>query len=630
MLALIDIVLVNLAYLTAFFFRFERAIPQNYIEIYTSSIPFIIVIYLVSFYFCKLYESLWTYAGIDEFLLSIGGCIVPSIITLIFNSTFHKHIPYTVLLLSNILTIIYVVGFRLSFRVFRRIILGLNHKDRKDSKRVIVIGAGAAGNMIIREMKKYHNRKYIPVALIDDDRSKIGATISGVKVLGDRNSVVKVVEEKKIDEIVIAIPSLKGKDKKDIINICKGTGCKIKLVPSIENLIDGNISLNKIKDVDVEDLLGREPIKLDNKGIAEYIENKTVLVTGGGGSIGSELCRQIVKYNPKELLVLDVYENNAYDLQNELKYDYPNLNLKVLITSVRDRKRLAKIFNEYKPQIVFHAAAHKHVPLMEANPSEAIKNNVFGTLNVAEFADKYKAERFVLISTDKAVNPTNIMGASKRMCEMVIQAMDKHSNTEFVAVRFGNVLGSNGSVIPLFKKQIANGGPITLTHKEITRFFMTIPEAAQLVLQAGAYAKGGEIFVLDMGSPVKIYDLACDLIKLSGLEPGIDIEIKVTGLRPGEKLYEELLMAEEGLGSTKHDKIFIGRPLAMDLATLKNRFEKMRFILEHGSYEELLNEVESLVVTYKRVKEKEVAIDEEIEDFEDVEEEIEWRRMTVN
>lgn len=619
MLILIDIVLINLAYMTAFYFRFDNGIPQMYIDTYKNSVIFIIAIHLVSFYFCKLYESLWTYAGIDEFLLSIGGCIAPMAVILICNGIFVKQIPYTILILSNIFTILYVVGFRMSFRIFRRIVLILNYRNRKDLKQVMVIGAGAAGNMIIREMNKHHNRKYVPVALIDDSEKKIGTTISGVKVAGDRNSIVSIAGEKDVDEIIIAIPSLGGNDKKDIINICKSTGCKIKIVPDIHSLIDGNISLKNIKDVDVEDLLGRETIKLDNKGISEYIYDKTILVTGGGGSIGSELCRQIVKFNPKKLLILDIYENNAYDLQNELRYEYPNLNLKVLIASVRDRKRLERIFKEHRPEVVFHAAAHKHVPLMEDNPSEAIKNNVFGTLNAAECANKYNAERFVLISTDKAVNPTNIMGASKRMCEMVIQAMDKQSDTEFVAVRFGNVLGSNGSVIPLFKKQIANGGPLTLTHKEITRFFMTIPEAAQLVLQAGAYAQGGEIFVLDMGKPVKIYDLACDLIKLSGLEPGVDIKIKVTGLRPGEKLYEELLMAEEGLGSTKHEKIFVGKPMAVDMAALKESFDKMRFIIEHKSYEELLNEVEKLVVTYNRSGKKEVAVDkglkEESESF---------------
>lgn len=631
MLVLIDIVLINLAYLTAFYFRFERGIPKAYIETYKSSIIFIIGIYLISFYFFKIYQSLWRYASLDEFLLSIGGCVAPVAVILTYNAIFEKHIPYSIIIMSNLLTMFFVVGFRLSFRIFRRIVLILNRKNNKDLKRVMVIGAGAAGNMIIREMKKTLNQKYNPVALIDDDKSKIGTSISGVKVLGNRDSIVNIVGKKAIDEIIIAIPSLQGNEKKAIIDICKATGCKIKMIPDIHKLIDGNVSLSNIKDVDVEDLLGRDPIKLDNQGIADYIENKTILVTGGGGSIGSELCRQIVKYNPKELLVLDVYENNAYDLQNELKYDYPNLNLKVIIASVRDRKRLEKIFREYRPAVVFHAAAHKHVPLMEANPSEAIKNNTFGTLNVAEFADKYKTERFVLISTDKAVNPTNIMGASKRMCEMVIQAMDKRSKTEFVAVRFGNVLGSNGSVIPLFKKQIASGGPLTLTHKDITRFFMTIPEASQLVLQAGAYAQGGEIFVLDMGKPVKIYDLACDLIRLSGLEPHVDVKIKVTGLRPGEKLYEELLMAEEGLGSTKHEKIFVGRPMSIDVNQLKASFDRMKFILENGSCQELIREVEKLVVTYKR--EKEVAIDVDVKEKEvclEVEENIVGNMMTAN
>ncbi|MHC1684889.1 MAG: polysaccharide biosynthesis protein [Clostridiaceae bacterium] len=613
-LILIDIVLINLAYLSALYFRFENAIPNKYIDIYYSSIFFIIGIYLISFYFCKLYESLWTYASIDEFLLSIGGCIIPSFFLLMYNTIFQVKIPYTIIVLSNILTIIYVVGFRLSFRIFRRIYLALNHRNRSDSKQVLVIGAGSAGSMIIREMKRYNNRRYIPVALIDDSKTKIGTSICRVKVLGNRNSIARVVKEKAVDEIVIAIPSLQYNDKKNIINICKSTGCKVKIVPGIEKLIDGNVSLNNIKDVDVEDLLGRETIKLDNEGIERYIKNKTVLVTGGGGSIGSELCRQIARYNPKQLLIFDIYENNAYDLQNELRNNYPNLNLKVLIASVRDRKRLDSIFNEYKPNIVFHAAAHKHVPLMEDNPSEAIKNNVFGTLNVSEAANKYKTERFVLISTDKAVNPTNIMGASKRICEMIIQAMDKQSSTEFVAVRFGNVLGSNGSVIPLFKKQIINGGPITLTHKDITRFFMTIPEAAQLVLQAGSYAKGGEIFVLDMGDPVKIYDLAYDLIKLSGFEPGVDIGIKVIGLRPGEKLYEELLMEEEGLGNTAHEKIFVGKPISIEMNRLRASFNKMEFIIEEGSYEELINEIQKLVVTYKRKEKREIAIDEDVED----------------
>ncbi|MGN1029269.1 MAG: UDP-N-acetylglucosamine 4,6-dehydratase family protein, partial [Bacilli bacterium] len=375
---------------------------------------------------------------------------------------------------------------------------------------------------------------------------------------------------------------------------------KIQMMPSIYSVIDGKVSLNQIKDVEIEDLLGRKPIELEMQGISNYIKNKTVLVTGGGGSIGSELCRQISKFNPNRLIIFDIYENNAYDIQNELRYKYPKLNLLVLIGSVRDKKRLEQVFDKYKPDIVFHAAAHKHVPLMEDSPMEAIKNNVFGTLNVVECADKYNSERFVLISTDKAVNPTNVMGATKRICEMIIQSYDKVSHTKFVAVRFGNVLGSNGSVIPLFKKQIAQGGPVTVTHKNIIRYFMTIPEATQLVLQAGAFAKGGEIFVLDMGEPVKIYDLAYDLIRLSGYEPNKDIKIKVTGLRPGEKLYEELLMSEEGLTNTSHKKIFVGKPIFSDLNILRKKIKDLKEIIDKDNKKELIPKIEEIVPTYRQ------------------------------
>lgn len=473
--------------------------------------------------------------------------------------------------------------------------------EKKQATRVMVIGAGSAGALILKEMKNNKDMNYKPVAVIDDNPFKRGTTISGVKVYGDRYSIKQAVKEMQVETIIIAIPTLDNDDKKEIIEICKSTGCKLKLVPGVYELINDKYLLSKVRDVDVEDLLGREPIKLDMEGISDYLENRVVLVTGGGGSIGSELCRQISRFNPKQLIILDAYENNAYDLQNELLYRYPNLNLEVLIASIRDKKRLESIFSIYNPEVVFHAAAHKHVPLMENSPSEAIKNNVFGTLNLSECADKYKVKRFVMISTDKAVNPTNIMGASKRMCEMIVQAMDKVSETEFVAVRFGNVLGSNGSVIPLFKKQIANGGPVTLTHREITRFFMTIPEASQLVLQAGAFAKGGEIFVLDMGKPVKIYDLACDLIKLSGLEPEKDIEIKITGLRPGEKLYEELLMDEEGLGKTGHNKIFVGRPMVDNIEELKKKLDELRVVIERYKKEEIFYKVEEIVPTYMRV-----------------------------
>lgn len=605
-LFLVDIVLINLSYIVAFYFRFTYHIPEVHIDNYIKSAPVITLIYLLFFTLFRLYVSLWTYASIDEFMLSIGGCILANLVTILYGYSVGPLLPRSVSVLAGIFSIILVVGFRMSFRIYRRMLIHISRLDKKEFIRVMIIGAGSAGTMIIDEMKRHPEMKYEPVALIDDNKYKIGTMIHGVRVLGGRKRIKEAVKVKKVDEIIIAIPSASHNNRREIIEICKETGCKIKIIPGMDELIQGKVSLKKIRDVQVEDLLGRDQIVLDNEGISDYLHNKTVLVTGGGGSIGSELCRQIAKFKPKQLLIFDIYENNAYDLQNELRYSNPELNLKVLIASVRDVRRLEKVFDEFRPEVVFHAAAHKHVPLMEDNPSEAIKNNVFGTLNVAQCADKFGTKRFVMISTDKAVNPTNIMGASKRACEMVVQAMDKISRTEFVAVRFGNVLGSNGSVIPLFKKQIAKGGPVTLTHREITRFFMTIPEAAQLVLQAGAYAEGGEIFVLDMGKPVKIYDLACDLIRLSGFEPDKDIKIEVTGLRPGEKLYEELLMAEEGLGNTKHDKIFVGRPTFSDIEILLRRFEEMRFVIESGTKEELVRKVEELVPTYRREKAGEV------------------------
>ncbi|MEQ8154566.1 MAG: nucleoside-diphosphate sugar epimerase/dehydratase, partial [Clostridiaceae bacterium] len=502
-------------------------------------------------------------------------------------------------------------GYRILYRVYRRYMLYAPYKYASDQKRVMIIGAGSAGAMILNEIFSRRELKYNPTVLVDDDRNKLGKRISGVTVEGDREDIPRLVKEKEIDLIIIAIPSIDEENKIDIINICKKTGCKIQIVPGIYEILKGDATISKIKDVEVEDLLGREPIKLDNKGIRDYLSGKTVLVTGGGGSIGSELCRQIANYHPKRLIIFDIYENNAYDIQNELRYNHPKLNLKVLIGSVRDEERLDEIFREYAPDVVFHAAAHKHVPLMEDSPKEAIKNNVFGTYNLALAAHKYGVSRFVLISTDKAVNPTNIMGATKRLCEMIVQAMDKKSKTEFVAVRFGNVLGSNGSVIPLFKKQIANGGPVTVTHKNITRFFMLIPEAAQLVLQAGAFAKGGEIFVLDMGKPVKIYDLACDLIRLSGLEPGRDIKIKVTGLRPGEKLYEELLMSEEGLTNTGHNKIFIGKPTFEDMESLNKKLNDLSKMLQENNLDKLKEKMKEVVPTYNDAKLSETSVDSE-------------------
>ncbi|MFD3155941.1 polysaccharide biosynthesis protein [Haloimpatiens sp. FM7330] len=608
-LILIDAVLINLSYILALYFRYDYRIFRHFSTNYKKIAIIVTLIYLISFYFFKLYESIWSYASIDEFMLGIGGCLVGSLITIAFLRISSYGFAYGVSILACAFTIFFVIGFRVSFRIYDRFTCILdNTTNKKHLKRALIVGAGSAASMVIREMKNNRNSEYIPVALIDDDDYKLKKNVLGVKVIGNRRAITRIAKEESIDTIIVAIPSIKEEDRKEILNICKETGCKVQIIPGIYEIINGKVSLNQIRDVNIEDLLGRKPIKLDMKGISKYIKNKCVLVTGGGGSIGSELCRQIAKFNPRTLIIVDIYENNAYDIQNELKYKYPNLDLKVLIASVRDKKRLKSIFNKYLPQIIFHAAAHKHVPLMEYSPMEAIKNNVFGTYNVAECADEFNVERFVLISTDKAVNPTNIMGATKRMCEMIIQSMDKISKTQFVAVRFGNVLGSNGSVIPLFKKQMAHGGPVTVTHKNITRFFMTIPEASQLVLQAGAFAKGGEIFVLDMGQPVKIYDLACDLIRLSGFEPNKDMKIKITGLRPGEKLYEELLMNEEGLTNTEHEKIFIGKPTFSDINELREKMMQLKDVIDEDDIEKLILKVEEVVPTYHRNEEDEVAV----------------------
>lgn len=607
-LILVDAILINIAYVLAIYFRYEYGIFLQLVKDYEKIAIVFIAIYLISFYFFKLYESIWNYASIDEFLLVIGACITGNVISTILTVVFKIDFSYAVAILSGILVILFIVGFRVSFRIYSRFTNILDVKTNVSNlKRTLIIGAGEAAILVIKEMKNNKNSKYNPIALIDDNEYKVGKSILGIKIEGTRKDIIKVCKEKEIETIIIAAPSMNEEDKKEILDKCKKTECKIQMMPSIYSVIDGKVSLNQIKDVEIEDLLGRKPIELEMQGISNYIKNKTVLVTGGGGSIGSELCRQISKFNPNRLIIFDIYENNAYDIQNELRYKYPKLNLLVLIGSVRDKKRLEQVFDKYKPDIVFHAAAHKHVPLMEDSPMEAIKNNVFGTLNVVECADKYNSERFVLISTDKAVNPTNVMGATKRICEMIIQSYDKVSHTKFVAVRFGNVLGSNGSVIPLFKKQIAQGGPVTVTHKNIIRYFMTIPEATQLVLQAGAFAKGGEIFVLDMGEPVKIYDLAYDLIRLSGYEPNKEIKIKITGLRPGEKLYEELLMSEEGLSNTNHKKIFVGKPTFTNIDALMKSLKELYEIVEKDNNKELISKLEEIVPTYKKKKD-EVAV----------------------
>ena len=597
---IIDLFMVNMAYLFAINIT-QLGSFTEIAGIYSKDVVVLSLIYLVCFYLFKMYDSLWHLTGTDEFLLGVGGNILASILTIAYTRGFGATIPLNVCVVGTLLAIFFVLGYRILYRVYRRILLYVPYKYSADQQRVMVVGAGSAGTMIINEILSRRELKYNPIVLIDDDRDKLGRRISGIKIEGNRHDIPYIAKEQEIDLILIAIPSLDNKNKAEIIDICKETNCKLKIIPGMYEII------SRIKDVDLEDLLGRDPIQLDNRGIAEYIEGKTILVTGGGGSIGSELCRQIAVFNPKKLIIFDIYENNAYDIQNELKDSFPDLELKVLIGSIRDRDRLHEIFTKNNIDVVFHAAAHKHVPLMEDSPKEAIKNNVFGTLNLALEASEAQIDRFVMISTDKAVNPTNIMGATKRLCEMIIQAVNKESETEFVAVRFGNVLGSNGSVIPLFKRQIANGGPVTVTHKKIIRYFMLIPEAAQLVLQAGAFAKGGEIFVLDMGKPVKIYDLACDLIRLSGLEPNRDIKIVFTGLRPGEKLYEELLMSEEGLEDTVHKKIHVGKPTFEDMNSLTIKLEQLRKLLEVDDIKELKRQMQLIVPTYHYKNEDEVA-----------------------
>lgn len=603
-LVIVDLLLIFCSYFVAFIFRFKYtniSIAEIVVmyESYISKIFLMSLIFIGVFMAFKQYKSIWSIASIDEFLRGIIATGLATSVVLIISYLDERRIPLMVTIMAGIMIMVFCNGIRIGWRVVRRTLIFITDRSNGSCKRVLVVGAGGAGALVANEYKKNPQYKKKVVAFVDDSWVKKGIYVSGIKVLGDRYDIPTVVEEQRIDEIIIAISELNEVELKKILDECKKTTAQVKIMPGVSEVIDGKFSVKKIRDVDVEDLLGREPIKLDFSGISSYIENKVIMVTGGGGSIGSELCRQIARFNPKELIIFDIYENNAYDLQNELLRKYKNLNLKTLIGSVRDRKRLNSIFKEYRPQVVFHAAAHKHVPLMEDSPGEAIKNNVLGTLNTAELASEYGVERFVLISTDKAVNPTNVMGATKRMCEMVIQSIDKESDTEFVAVRFGNVLGSNGSVVPLFKKQIAEGGPVTLTHKDITRYFMTIPEASQLVLQAGAYAKGGEIFVLDMGQPVKIYDLAENLIRLSGYIPNEEIEIKVTGLRPGEKLYEELLMDEEGLSETPHKKIFIGRPGEFKLERVKNNINTLLDVVKLGNKEKLREKLQEVVPTYK-------------------------------
>lgn len=607
-LLLIDAAIVNICLYFSLFIRFESAIPANYLNIYLHSSIALTFIKIIIFMAFGLYTSLWRYASIDELVQIFFAVFSASIAEYAFGMLLSMKQPNSVYAINIILTLFAIGASRISFRILRRAKY-VYFPTKEDKKRVLIIGGGQAGSIVIKEMKNNLELQYLPVAVVDDDRAKYHSSIHGVPVEGGRDKILSAVDKHNIDEIIIAMPSAPKSEIIEVLNICKKTKCKLKTLPGVYELIDNRVSIKQIRDVKIEDLLGRDEIKLDNDNISKYLQDETVLVTGGGGSIGSELCRQIAKFKPKKLIVLDIYENNAYELQNELKYIYKDkLNLEIIIGSVRDKKRMREIFAKYRPGVVFHAAAHKHVPLMENNPQEAIKNNVFGTLNTAQCADEFGVKRFVLISTDKAVNPTNIMGATKRMAEMIVQSLDKNSKTEFVAVRFGNVLGSNGSVIPLFKKQIAHGGPVTVTHPEVTRFFMTIPEASQLVIQAGAMAKGGEVFILDMGESIKICDLARDLIRLSGFEPDKDIKIEYTGLRPGEKLYEELLLEEEGIQNTTHDHIYVGKPMELSFNEVMMNMKYLENSI--NEYKDIGSIISKIVPTYRKAM-NEVAVGRE-------------------
>ena len=580
-LILLDILIVNFVSYFSLLIRFDfniSRVPARYSEVLINNMIWYTIITIAIFWIFRLYHSLWKYASIEELTNIIYSCVLLEVIHYAGIHLF-VHVddglevmPRSFWPLELLLLLLCMVGTRFCYRTLRM----LNQRRQSPSeKRIMVVGAGEAANIIIREIITSRYLEGKVVCVIDDNKRKIGSYIQGIRIVGNRYDIVTMAERYQITDIVIAIPTLGIKDRKQIVALCKETNCNLKILPGMYQIINEEVSVSRLRNVGIEDLLGRETVELDNEKVMGYVRDKVVMVTGGGGSIGSELCRQIVKYKPKRLIILDIYENNAYEIQQELWRKYPELDLVVLIASVRNSNRMEQIFQMYKPDVIYHAAAHKHVPLMEDSPSEAIKNNVYGTLKLARMSDKYGVKRFVQISTDKAVNPTNVMGASKRMCEMIIQAYNNRSNTEFVAVRFGNVLGSNGSVIPLFKKQIAAGGPVTVTHPDIIRYFMTIPEAVSLVLQAGALAKGGEIFVLDMGEPVKIDDLARNLIRLSGYVPDRDIEIKYTGLRPGEKLFEELLMDEEGMQNTENKMIHIGKPIEFDEEAFLQRLDEM-------------------------------------------------------
>lgn len=632
-LVVYDTIAVTLAFFLALWFRFDcryTMIPSEYLSAYYKFLLIYVVFSIFVFWRMRLYNSIWRFASYSELLRTIVATGITFVFHCIGITVLFGQMPLSYYVFGIMIQFALTLGVRFSYRF----VLLERSRQRKSeeiakAKRVLLIGAGKAGQMILRDIKTVKELKDIVCCIIDDNPNKWGRYVEGVPVIGGRDDILSAVERFKIEKIVLAVPSASAQEKRDILNICKETGCELKNLPGIYQFLTGEVRVSALKDVAVEDLLGRDPIRVNMEEIYSFIQGKKVLVTGGGGSIGSGLCRQIASYHPKQLIILDIYENNAYDIQQELKKNYPELDLVVLIGSVRDSRRINAVFESYRPDVVYHAAAHKHVPLMEDSPCESIKNNVIGTYKTAYAAMMNGCQRFVLISTDKAVNPTNIMGASKRLCEMIVQSFDRmvkektpeklpilyaHADdedgamvrkqilsgdihTEFVAVRFGNVLGSNGSVIPLFKKQIAAGGPVTVTHPDIIRYFMTIPEAVSLVLQAGTYAKGGEIFVLDMGSPVKIDTLARNLIKLSGLKPDVDIRVEYTGLRPGEKLYEEKLMAEEGLKKTPNSLIHVGCPIPFETDVF---LEQMQSLMEaaYTNDEHIREKVAEIVTTY--------------------------------
>ena len=603
LLRILDLCVIFVAYFIAeMIINNNLNIKSELTPIMFKTIFLAMIVYSVILHLFRTYKNITRYENGNDYLVYVLACLLSYTILMTVKEVFNLQLLE---MRINLVAALIIVTTIIGYRVTARMILNAGHETnetKNNKKNVLIIGAGEAAKIVIGTLKTTMKSTYNIVGLVDDNINKVNYAISGNKILGTRYDIPKICQENKVDVIFFTISNISNKDRKEILEICQQTQTKVRILPGTTDLIKNKNLMSNFRDIEIEDLLGRDPIKLDNKNIGKLIENKVVLVTGGGGSIGSELCRQIMKFNPKELVIVDIYENNLYDIEQELRMNYPEAKIDAIVASVRDKERLNEIFEEFRPYLVFHAAAHKHVPLMETSPLEAIKNNVFGTYNVVNCADEYNVKRFILISTDKAVNPTNIMGATKRLCEMIVQAKNKVSKTEYAAVRFGNVLGSNGSVIPLFKKQIASGGPITVTHKDITRFFMTIPEAVSLVLQAMSYAKGGEIFVLDMGEPVKIYDMAEKLIRLSGLEPNVDIEIKVTGLRPGEKLYEEILMDEEGLEATKHDKIHIAEPMNINMKMIEDKLDKLNDLLETANNEDkekIKNVIKQIVPTFK-------------------------------